>query len=106
MISFPLLPSPRAIGCSGGTISHHIWLEYFDHCPFGRIWSSWLTRNAAHTDTAMMARVLPQTPDLETADETHNTWRIKDWRKLDRKVHGPTFECGGFPWCVLSDPSI
>ncbi|KAJ5832000.1 hypothetical protein N7474_000311 [Penicillium riverlandense] len=58
----------------------------------------------ADDHTAMMARVLPKTPDLETADETHNTWHIKDWRKLDRKVHGPTFECGGFPWRILFFP--
>lgn len=49
----------------------------------------------------MMARVLPKDPDLETEAETYNTWHIKDWRRLKKKEHGPVFECGGAPWCVL-----
>lgn len=52
-------------------------------------------------DEAMMARVLPKNPDLETEDETYNTWHIQDWRKQDRKIHGPIFKCGGFPWWVI-----
>ncbi|KAL4789589.1 hypothetical protein BDV19DRAFT_373829 [Aspergillus venezuelensis] len=53
---------------------------------------------------AMMSRVLPKDPDLETADETWHTWSIQDWRKLKKKEHGPTFQCGGFPWRVLFFP--
>lgn len=41
---------------------------------------------------------------LETLDEAHNTWHIKNWRNLQRKEHGPVFECGGSPWRVLFFP--
>ncbi|KAB8234736.1 ubiquitin-specific protease UBP15 [Aspergillus alliaceus] len=54
--------------------------------------------------TAMMARVLPKDPDLETEDEAYHTWHIKDWRKLKKKEHGPTFQCAGFPWRILFFP--
>ncbi|KAJ5182979.1 Ubiquitin carboxyl-terminal hydrolase 21 [Penicillium capsulatum] len=59
---------------------------------------------SAADHAAMMARVLPQSPDLETAEEAHHTWHIEDWRKLERKLHGPTFKCGGFPWRILFFP--
>jgi ubiquitin carboxyl-terminal hydrolase 7 len=48
----------------------------------------------------MMAKILPKNPDLETEAETYSTWRLSDWRKMDRKSHGPVFKCGGFPWLV------
>jgi hypothetical protein len=48
----------------------------------------------------MMARILPKNPDLETLEEVHNTWHIENWRKMDRKSHGPIFNCGGSPWWV------
>ncbi|KAI9369494.1 hypothetical protein BJX61DRAFT_545515 [Aspergillus egyptiacus] len=51
-----------------------------------------------------MARLLPKDPDLETEDETWHTWKIQDWRKMKRKEHGPTFQCGGFPWRILFFP--
>jgi ubiquitin carboxyl-terminal hydrolase 7 len=49
----------------------------------------------------MMARVLPKNTDLETQDEVYNTWRLSDWRKMEKKSHGPVFQCGGSPWWVL-----
>jgi len=48
----------------------------------------------------MMAKILPKNPDLETEAEVYNTWRLSDWRKMDRKSHGPIFQCGGSPWSV------
>ncbi|EPS34506.1 hypothetical protein PDE_09470 [Penicillium oxalicum 114-2] len=59
---------------------------------------------SAADHAAMMARVLPQNPDLETLEEVHNTWHIENWRKMDRKSHGPTFKCGGSPWRILFFP--
>lgn len=50
------------------------------------------------SDEAMMARVLPKNPDHETVEEIHNTWHIQDWRKLEKKIHGPVFKCGETPW--------
>ncbi|EDN02652.1 conserved hypothetical protein [Histoplasma mississippiense (nom. inval.)] len=53
---------------------------------------------------AMMAKVLPENPDLETEAQTYHTWNIENWTKLRRKEHGPVFECGGAPWRVLFFP--
>lgn len=49
----------------------------------------------------MMAKVLPENPDLETEAQTYHTWNIENWTKLRRKEHGPVFECGGAPWWVF-----
>jgi ubiquitin carboxyl-terminal hydrolase 7 len=52
------------------------------------------------TDEAMMAKYLSPEPDLETLAEAHHTWHITNCSKLQRREHGPIFECGGFPWWV------
>lgn len=46
-----------------------------------------------------MARHLP---DLgQEVEETQvYTWPINNWRKQDKKVTGPEFECGGHRWSV------
>ncbi|KAJ5992556.1 ubiquitin C-terminal hydrolase [Penicillium sp. IBT 35674x] len=59
---------------------------------------------SAADHAAMMARVLPKPADLEAEDEVHHTWHIKDWRKSERKLHGPIFNCGGSPWRILFFP--
>ncbi|OOQ85624.1 putative ubiquitin C-terminal hydrolase (HAUSP) [Penicillium brasilianum] len=59
---------------------------------------------SAADHTAMMARVLPKNPDLETLEEVHNTWHIQNWRKMDKKSHGPVFKCGGSSWRILFFP--
>ncbi|KAL1956846.1 hypothetical protein VTO42DRAFT_6796 [Malbranchea cinnamomea] len=53
---------------------------------------------------AMMSRYLPADPDLETLAEAHHTWHIRNWTKMQRREHGPIFECGGYPWRVLFFP--
>lgn len=53
---------------------------------------------------AMMSRCLPQLPDLETEAETYHTWHIENWRKMQRREHGPVFQCGGSPWRILFFP--
>ncbi|CAG8316997.1 unnamed protein product [Penicillium salamii] len=58
----------------------------------------------ADDHSAMMAKILPKNPDLEIADEVVSTWRLSDWRKMERKSHGPVFQCGGFPWRILFFP--
>ncbi|KAJ5562977.1 hypothetical protein N7535_002578 [Penicillium sp. DV-2018c] len=58
----------------------------------------------ADDGAAMMAKVLPALPDLETLEECSHSWHIKDWRKMERKSHGPIFQCGGFPWRILFFP--
>lgn len=64
------------------------------------IWGQPANRDTK-SDAAMMERVLPKNPDLETEEETHHSWHIENWRKLDRKLHGPVFKCGGYPWWVI-----
>ncbi|KAJ5665218.1 Ubiquitin carboxyl-terminal hydrolase 21 [Penicillium maclennaniae] len=59
---------------------------------------------SATDHAAMMERVLPKNPDLETEEETYHSWHIENWRKLDRKLHGPVFKCGGSPWRILFFP--
>ncbi|KFY51068.1 hypothetical protein V496_08984 [Pseudogymnoascus sp. VKM F-4515 (FW-2607)] len=44
-------------------------------------------------------------PDLEVEEQTSQTWHIQDWKKLEKKVYWPTFECGGSTWRVLMYPS-
>ena len=29
-------------------------------------------------------------------------WKLQDWRKLDKELYGPKFDCGGHKWHVLS----
>ncbi|KAI2695503.1 hypothetical protein CBS147317_7782 [Penicillium roqueforti] len=58
----------------------------------------------ADDHAAMVAKVLPHNTDLETLDEVYNTWRLSDWRKMERKSHGPVFRCGGSPWRILFFP--
>ncbi|EER27674.1 Ubiquitin carboxyl-terminal hydrolase family protein [Coccidioides posadasii C735 delta SOWgp] len=53
---------------------------------------------------SMITRVLPELPDTETLEQTHHTWHIQNWTRMERKEHGPIFECGGSPWRVLFFP--
>ncbi|CAZ81196.1 unnamed protein product [Tuber melanosporum] len=53
---------------------------------------------------AMKKTLLPDLPDIETEDETTYTWKIENWRKMERRSHGPAFHCGGSPWRVLFFP--
>ncbi len=29
------------------------------------------------------------------------TWKLGSWKKLDKKLTSPDFECGGHKWCVI-----
>ncbi|KAI9822475.1 MAG: hypothetical protein M1827_000194 [Pycnora praestabilis] len=53
---------------------------------------------------SMKARVLPEVPDQETESEVVFTWKIENWRSMNKKEHGPVFECGGHPWKILFFP--
>lgn len=28
-------------------------------------------------------------------------WKLSSWKKLDKKLTSPDFECGGHKWCVI-----
>lgn len=30
-----------------------------------------------------------------------HTWTVENWRSLSKREHGPVFQAGGYPWCVL-----
>ena len=52
----------------------------------------------------MKARFLQPLPGTETEAEAQYIWHIERWPQLDRKVHGPIFECAGSPFRVLFFP--
>lgn len=56
------------------------------------------------TDDDMITTLFPvdPDPDLEVEEQTSQTWHIQDWKKLEKKVYWPTFECGGSTWYVLT----
>ncbi|KAG5287317.1 ubiquitin carboxyl-terminal hydrolase [Histoplasma capsulatum G186AR] len=58
----------------------------------------------ANNYDAMMAKLLPVDPTLETADQSHFTWCLPNWTKLEKTELGPKFECGGSRWRVLLHP--
>jgi hypothetical protein len=55
--------------------------------------------NNRHSDEAF---ALKHMPDLghDVKDLKVNSWTITNWKKLDKKLTGPEFECGGHKWCV------
>lgn len=53
------------------------------------------------TDEAFAAKHMP---DLghDVKDFKVFSWHLSGWKKLDKKLTSPEFECGGHKWCVLS----
>lgn len=47
-------------------------------------------------------------PDLghDVKDFKVYTWRLTNWRKLEKKITSPEFDCGGHRWSVLLSPSL
>jgi ubiquitin carboxyl-terminal hydrolase 7 len=41
-------------------------------------------------------------PDLghDVKDMKVFSWKLTNWKKLDKKLTSPEFECGGHKWCV------
>ena len=33
------------------------------------------------------------------------TWRLTNWKKLEKKITSPEFECGGHKWYAVSYPA-
>ena len=46
-------------------------------------------------------------PDLghEVKDFKVYSWRLTNWRKLEKKITSPEFECGGHRWYVCAPTS-
>lgn len=51
-----------------------------------------------------MDRHLQIMADLEEAESGSSVWHISDWRSLERKAYGPSWELGGFTWRLLLFP--
>jgi len=52
---------------------------------------------------AFAAKHMPD-PGLEVEDFKVFTWKLTNWRKLEKKLTGPEFECGGHRWRILLFP--
>jgi ubiquitin carboxyl-terminal hydrolase 7 len=48
-------------------------------------------------DEAFVAKHMPDTGH-EVKDFKVFTWRLANWRKLEKKLTSPEFECGGHRW--------
>lgn len=48
-------------------------------------------------DDAFAAKHMPD-PGHEVEDFKVFTWRLSNWRKLEKKLTSPEFECGGHRW--------
>jgi ubiquitin carboxyl-terminal hydrolase 7 len=58
-----------------------------------------------HIDDAFAAKHMP---DLghDIKDFKMFSWRLTNWKKLDKKLTSPEFECGGHRWFVTLGPPI
>ena len=56
-----------------------------------------LNGGAGSLDEAFAAKHMP---DLghEVKDTKVFTWKLTNWKKLDKKLTSPEFECGGHRW--------
>jgi ubiquitin carboxyl-terminal hydrolase 7 len=47
-------------------------------------------------------------PDLghDVKDFKVYTWRLTNWKKLEKKITSPEFDCGGHRWSVLLSPPL
>jgi len=52
----------------------------------------------------MLAKYMPEIPELDVKAEGHYTWTIENWGQLGKREHSPQFEVGGIPWQVLFFP--
>lgn len=52
-------------------------------------------------DEAFAAKHMPDLGyDVKEFQVFH--WKLQGWKKLEKKLTGPEFDCGGHKWCVLS----
>ena len=56
------------------------------------------------TDDAFAAKHMP---DLghEVKEFKVYHWKLSNWKKLEKKITSPEFECGGHKWYALSSAS-
>lgn len=51
-------------------------------------------------DDAFAAKHMPDMGQ-EIKDFQVFKWRLNNWKKLDKKLTSPDFECGGHKWCAF-----
>ena len=63
-----------------------------------------LTCPATLLDDAFAAKHMP---DLghDVKEFKVFTWRLTNWKKLEKKITSPEFECGGHKWYAVSYPA-
>jgi ubiquitin carboxyl-terminal hydrolase 7 len=64
-----------------------------------------LTALSSFTDDAFAAKHMPELGH-DIKDFKVFSWRLINWKKLDKKLTSPEFECGGHRWYVTPEPSI
>jgi hypothetical protein len=52
-------------------------------------------------DEAFAAKHMPDLGhDVKEFQVSH--WKLQGWKKLEKKLTGPEFDCGGHKWCALT----
>ncbi|KAK7207041.1 cysteine proteinase [Myxozyma melibiosi] len=59
----------------------------------------------ADDEQAMRDKAYPPLDDLEVDCESMSVWKIESWKKLDKRLHSPAFDLGGFSWKLLLFPA-
>lgn len=49
-------------------------------------------------DDAITPKILPEVGDLQIEDFKVYTWKITNWKSLEKRTVSPTFEAGGHNW--------
>ncbi|POG66834.1 ubiquitin carboxyl-terminal hydrolase 5 [Rhizophagus irregularis DAOM 181602=DAOM 197198] len=57
------------------------------------------------TDYEPMANKIMPDLGYEIEDFKYNTWRVTNWRHLEKRITGPEFEAGNWKWRILLFPS-
>jgi ubiquitin carboxyl-terminal hydrolase 7 len=53
--------------------------------------------SSSFTDEAFAAKHMPELGH-DVKDFQVSTWRLNNWKKLDKKLTSDEFECGGHKW--------
>lgn len=64
------------------------------HAPTGR-----------PADDAFAAKYMPDLGHDVKEFQVHS-WRINNWKKLEKKITSQEFECGGHRWCACTDVTL
>ena len=97
---------------SGDTLNNgmHVEIDYEDKPDVAIITDDAVDELEAeaitHADDfeALKKRFFVDVADHEVEYEASHTWKIENWKSLERKERGPVFSCGPHPWRILFFP--